>query len=490
MPTSVPHSVPGGWRFDPSYANLPECFFAPVRPTPVLAPRLLLFNEKLAADLGLDVATLKRDGAAILGGNQLIPGSTPIAQAYAGHQYGHPTMLGDGRALLLGEHLTPSGQRLDIQLKGSGPTPFSRRGDGRAALGPMLREYVVSEAMAALGVPTTRSLAVVTTGELVERETLLPGAILTRVAASHLRVGTFEYAARQSLADLKALSDYGIARHYPELIGTDHPYRKFLRAVTQRQAALIARWQSIGFIHGVMNTDNMAISGETIDYGPCAFLDEYSPDAVFSSIDRHGRYAYRNQPQVAAWNLARFAEALLPLLADDQPQAIAAAAAELQEFAATFRSSWLRVMRAKLGLLTQEAEDEPLIDDWLDLLRQNQLDWTNSFRALCHAPDVAGPLSRAPGFSPWRSRWEARIKHQPAHLDEIKAAMMAENPAYIPRNHRLDAAFTAATTAGDLRPVMRLLEALSTPFIERDGFSDLAQPPLAHERITATFCGT
>src|SRR5947209_4054729 len=357
-----------GWRFDNTYARLPDVLFALAKPATVRAPRVSILNHRLAAELGLDLSAMSPEAAAALFAGQDLPcGSRPIAQAYAGHQFGGFTMLGDGRAILLGEHRATSGRLSDIQLKGAGPTRFSRRGDGRAALGPMLREYVISEAMFALGIPTTRSLAVVTTGESVYRASALPGAILTRVAASHIRVGTFEYlAARQDESNLLELADYAIDRHYRELVDVPRKYLEFFRAVTDRQASLIARWQLVGFIHGVMNTDNMAISGETIDYGPCAFMNAYDPGTVFSSIDHGGRYAYGNQPNIVQWNLARFAETLLPLLDPEPEQAVAAATGVLQDFPAVFERHWLAGMREKLGLRTDEAGDVELIRALLD----------------------------------------------------------------------------------------------------------------------------
>ncbi|MEO5959393.1 MAG: protein adenylyltransferase SelO family protein, partial [Opitutaceae bacterium] len=359
-----PSPEAAGWRLEHSYAELPALFHARVAPTPVTTPRLVVLNRPLAASLGLNAVALAGDeGAAIFAGNRLPPGAAPFAQAYAGHQYGHFTTLGDGRAILLGEQITPRGERFDIQLKGAGPTPFSRRGDGRAALGPMLREYMVSEAMHALGIPTTRSLAVTATGEEVARGTLLPGAVLTRVAASHIRVGTFEWAAsRGDAVALRALVDYTVRRHYGELAGVENPARALLEAAIERQAALIAQWMLVGFVHGVMNTDNMAVSGETIDYGPCAFMDAYDPATVFSSIDARGRYAYGNQPAIAQWNLARFAETLLPLLEPVEARAIAVATEALDGFAKKYQSHWLDGMRRKLGLGNEEPEDEALIE--------------------------------------------------------------------------------------------------------------------------------
>ncbi len=373
-----------GWNFDNSYVSLPQSLFTNYQPTPVRSPKLAILNDSLATSLGLNVQALQsEEGVATLAGNQVPDGAFPLAQAYAGHQFGHFTMLGDGRALLIGEHITPRGERVDIQLKGSGRTPYSRGGDGRAALGPMLREYMISEAMHALGIPTTRSLAVVTTGESVIRETALPGAILTRVAVSHIRVGTFQYASKWGTAeDLRALADYTLQRHYPDADAAENRYLSLFQEVIKRQAELIAKWQLVGFIHGVMNTDNMAISGETIDYGPCAFMDTYDPATVFSSIDAQGRYAYGNQPQIAGWNLARFAEALLPLLHDQQEEALKLAEDAILEFPKLYESNWLAGMRAKLGIFNEEEQDEALIEDLLSLMQEHHADYTNTFRAL------------------------------------------------------------------------------------------------------------
>lgn len=394
-----------GWRFNNTYTRLPEMLFAPAMPAKVRDPQLVLLNHPLAAELGLHLEVLSTIDAACLFAGQMLPaGSQPIAQAYAGHQFGGFTMLGDGRAILLGEHRTPAGQLVDIQFKGSGQTPFSRRGDGRAALGPMLREYLISEAMAALGIATTRSLAVVTTGEPVYRQTVQRGAVLTRVAASHLRVGTFQYvAARQDVAHLQTLADYAIARHYPEVASVPQKYLAFFRAVADRQAKLVAQWQLVGFIHGVMNTDNMAISGETIDYGPCAFMNTYDPATVFSSIDHGGRYAYGNQPRIAQWNLARFAETLLPLLDPQRERAIALASEVLEAYPGLYEQYWLAGMRRKLGLQTSDAEDQELIQSLLDWMQRTQADFTNTFRDLAEE-DLPGGNFEEPEFVAWHAR--------------------------------------------------------------------------------------
>src|SRR4051794_37853057 len=384
-----------GWHLEHTYASLPSLFHAAARPTPVREPRLIVFNRPLAIALGLDADALDGpDGAVILGGNALPEGATPIAQAYAGHQFGYFTALGDGRAILLGEQITPAGDRVDIQLKGPGRTPFSTRGDGRAALGPMLREYLVSEAMHALGIPTTRSLAVVATGEPVYRDRRLDGAVLTRVAASHIRVGTMQWAAAHQDRDaLRALSDYTRARHYPELAASPEPHIALFDAILERQARLIARWQLVGFVHGVMNTDNMALSGETIDYGPCAFMDAYDPATVFSSIDHGGRYAYGNQPSIAQWNLARLAEAMLPLFDPDAERAVERATAALDRFPALFEQHWLDGLRAKLGLFTPEPDDLALVNDLLAWMQRTAADFTNTFRALTGGAPSGSPTA-------------------------------------------------------------------------------------------------
>lgn len=481
-----------GWNFDNSYARLPALFYSRLDPVPVRAPQLVILNESLATSLGLQAEALRSaEGVAVFAGNQVPEGASPLAQAYAGHQFGHFTMLGDGRAVLLGEQITPQGERFDIQLKGSGRTPYSRRGDGRAALGPMLREYIISEAMHALGIPTTRSLAVVTTGEPVFRETRLPGAVLTRVAASHLRVGTFEYAARWgSSEDLRALADYTLQRHFPEVDAGADRYLLLLRHVVQRQAALIAKWQLVGFIHGVMNTDNMALSGETIDYGPCAFMDAYDPATVFSSIDVHGRYAYGNQPRIGAWNLARFAEALLPLLDDNAERAVQLAEDAVTDFAKQFRQHWLSGMRAKLGLFNAEPEDEGLISGLLTLLHQHRADFTNTFRALTFNEPEETALFGSPAFTGWHAQWQARLGRQAEPADAARDLMQNSNPAVIPRNHRVEAALTAAVEHGDLSVMERLLQVLSTPYAyvpEQAGFCAL---PPDSDRPYRTFCGT
>jgi uncharacterized protein YdiU (UPF0061 family) len=480
-----------GWRLEQSYAQLPRLLYSDVSPTPVAEPRLVIFNTALAADLGLDGATLDSPaGAAIFAGNVLPEDVRPIAQAYAGHQFGHFTGLGDGRAILLGEQVAPSGDRRDIQLKGSGRTPYSRGGDGRAALGPMLREYIVSEAMHALGIPTTRSLAVVSTGEPVYRETALEGAVLTRVAASHIRVGTMQWAAAHHDRDaLQALSDYTRARHYPGLADAPEPHLALFDAIVDAQARLIARWQLVGFIHGVMNTDNMALSGETIDYGPCAFMDAYDPDTVFSSIDHAGRYAYGNQPGIAQWNLARFAEAMLPLFDSVIESAVERATASLNRFPDLFERYWLDGMRSKLGLFAPEPEDKALIDGLLAWMSRQGADFTNVFRALSRATTAAALASEDADFGAWYGRLEARRSRQPQSADAAEALMQRNNPAFIPRNHLVEEALAAAADEHDYAVMQRLLDVLAKPHdYDRDlpGFTE----PGKDGRHYRTFCGT
>lgn len=481
-----------GWNFDNTYARLPDVFHARLDPVPVREPRLALLNRSLAEFLGLSSEALAgEEGLAVFSGNRIPEGAEPIAQAYAGHQFGYFTMLGDGRAILLGEQVTPHGERFDIQLKGSGRTPFSRSGDGRAPLGPMLREYIISEAMHALGIPTSRSLAVVTTGEPVFRETPLPGAILTRVSSSHIRVGTFEYVARRSGLDgIRVLADYTLSRHYPGLPPSENPYLSLLNAVMERQASLMAKWLSVGFIHGVMNTDNMALSGETIDYGPCAFMDDYDPATVFSSIDRSGRYAFNNQPQIAQWNLARFAETLLPVLHSDQAEAIHLAEEAIGSFPERYRRHWLSSMRPKLGLFAEEADDASLVETLLDIMHRNGADYTNTFRALHSgtSPDVS--LSRDAAFAEWSERWQARLTRQAQSRDASVQLMRSRNPAVIPRNHRVEQALEAAVERGDFTPMHRLLDVLSRPYDDPPEPLVYGIPPAPSERVHQTFCGT
>ncbi len=488
--------------FDNSYARLPARFYARLDPTPVAAPRLLMLNEGLAAELGLDAAALAApEGVAMLAGNLVPEGAAPLAQAYAGHQFGGwVPQLGDGRAILLGEVVAPDGRRFDLQLKGAGRTPFSRMGDGRAWLGPVLREYIVSEAMHALGIPTTRALAAVATGEWVLREDRLPGAVLTRVASSHIRVGTFQFfAARQDHDALRALVGHAIARHYPEAAAAEVPALALLEGVVARQARLVAQWMGAGFIHGVMNTDNCAISGETIDYGPCAFMDAYHPETVFSSIDSFGRYAYANQPQIAVWNVAQLASALLPLIDTGQNRAIERATAAVHGFAPTYEAAWQAVFLRKIGLAEPRAGDAELAEELLALMAANGADFTRTFRALSGLPDAAGDrrtdeparaeFTDPTAFDGWAAKWRARLAAEPRGETARQADMNRANPAVIPRNHRVEEAIRAAV-AQDLAPFMRLVEVLSRPFEDRPGDADLRTAPEAHEAVRQTFCGT
>ena len=460
-------------------------------------PQLLVLNDELAGELGADADALRApEGVAVLVGNAMPDGASPVAQAYAGHQFGgFSPRLGDGRALLLGEVLDVHGNRHDLHLKGSGRTTFARGGDGKAAVGPMLREYVIGEAMHALGIPTTRALAVVATGDEVVRETMLPGAVLARVAASHLRVGTFEYAAAHGDPTLlRRLADYAIARHYPDAFEAENPYLAFLEDLVDAQASLVARWMLVGFIHGVMNTDNMAISGETIDYGPCAFMDAFDPATVFSSIDRGGRYAYGNQPAIAQWNLARLAETLLPLIDVETDASIAAATGVLQSFPDRYRARWSAGMGGKLGMTDVREGDHALVDDLLELMQVQGADYTSVFRALPSSVLEVSPRARShfvepSAFDAWSLRWRDRLSSQAREPQATVEAMDRVNPAYIPRNHKVEETLAAAT-AGDLRPVRRLLDVLARPFEERPGLEPYAEPPPPSFGTYRTFCGT
>jgi serine/tyrosine/threonine adenylyltransferase len=483
------------FAFDNSYARLPERFYARLDPTPVSAPRLIKVNEALARELGLDPDMLATPQAVeILAGNRLALGSQPIALAYAGHQFGNfVPQLGDGRAILLGEVVDRAGVRRDIQLKGSGPTPFSRRGDGRAALGPVLREYIVSEAMAALGIPTTRSLAAVATGEPVVRETVLPGAVLTRVAKSHVRVGTFQFfAARGDGEALRLLADHVIARHYPDARDEENLYRALFDRVIARQADLVARWMLVGFIHGVMNTDNCSIAGETIDYGPCAFMDTYKPDTVFSSIDHGGRYAYVNQPRICYWNLARLGETLLPLFDDDTDKALAIANETLATFQGRYGQALMAGMRRKLGLAAEEEGDAALAQDLLNAMAEAGADFTKTFRALDpESDDKVRPSFADPAkYDAWAARWRERLAREPQDAASRRAAMQSVNPVYIPRNHRVEAVLAAAIERDDYGPFEEFLTVLARPFEERGEFADYAEPAPADQCVYRTFCGT
>jgi len=496
--------MPLHFPFDNSYARLPDRFYARAAPVPVAAPRLLRLNTALARTLGLDPEALNGpEGAAAFAGNILPEGAEPLALAYAGHQFGQfVPQLGDGRAVLLGEVVGRDGARRDIQLKGSGPTPFSRRGDGRAAMGPVLREYLISEAMAALGVPTTRSLAAVATGERVQRETALPGAVLTRVAASHIRIGSFQYfAARGDGEGVRLLADHAIARHDPEAARAEQPYRAFFAGVVRRQAALVAQWLLVGFIHGVMNTDNTSISGETIDYGPCAFLDAYDPAAVFSSIDYMGRYSYGNQPRVIQWNLARLAECLLPLLDEEEEAAVAVAQEILSGFGAPFEAAFLGGLRRKLGLRQEREGDAALVQDLLARMAANKVDFTLFFRGLAEA--AMGPEGDAApralfedpaAYDGWAEAWRRRAIEETNEGEgdprARRAMMRAASPALIPRNHMVEEALAAAIERDDLAPFETLLALLSRPFEDHPDFPRHLAPPRAEERVLQTFCGT
>ncbi len=468
--------------FDNSYARLPGTMHAGVLPTPVATPKLIRVNGPLARELGIDPAGLTPEMAV---GNVLPPGATPIAQAYAGHQFGNfVPQLGDGRAILLGEVVDVTAKRRDIQLKGSGPTPFSRRGDGRAALGPVLREYLVSEAMNALGIPTTRALMAATTGERVYRDDVLPGAVLTRVAASHIRVGTFQFfAVRQDFEALQALIDHVIARHYPRLLDAENKALALLDAVMEAQAALVARWVQVGFVHGVMNTDNMAVSGETIDYGPCAFMDAYDPGTVFSSIDTYGRYAYANQAPIAQWNLARLAETLLAFLNENREEAIRIATERIEAFPAIYTKHWLAGFRRKIGLVSEEDGDLDLIQGMLDAMQMARADFTITFRALSNGEDPEA-------LAEWLPKWRQRLARDPQTAEERQALMRSVNPAYIPRNHRVEAMIQAAVERQDYGPFEEMLGALMLPFEEQPGAEKYAEGPGEDQKVYRTFCGT
>ncbi len=486
--------------FSNSYARLPEQFFARLSPTPVAKPRLIKFNEMLASELGVDTSGLGPDEvAAIFSGNIIPSGAEPIAMAYAGHQFGNfVSQLGDGRAILLGELLDRDGKRRDVQLKGAGRTPFSRRGDGRASLGPVLREYLVSEAMHALGIPTTRALAAVSTGESVIRDRQLPGAVLTRVASSHIRIGTFQYfATRGDMKAVERLALYAIDRHFPEARDTERPILALLQIVVERQALLIARWMHVGFIHGVMNTDNTALSGETIDFGPCAFMDSYDPAAAFSAIDELGRYAYGNQPTIAQWNLARFAETLLPLLDPNPERAGELASEAISAFTSRFQEHWLAGMRDKLGLSRNEEGDLELAQALLRAMHENAADFTLTFRRLSDAAadeqadaNVRSLFVNPAAYDSWASRWRSRLAAERLDPNARAQAMRAVNPAFIPRNHRVEQALDVAIEYGDFSPFAELLTVLSRPYEDQADFADYANPPHANERVFRTFCGT
>ena len=482
-----------GWKFDNTYARLPQVFYTKVLPTKVSAPAVVILNEPLAKSLGLDPEKLNgADAADIFSGNTLPEGGEALAQVYAGHQFGHFAILGDGRAHLLGEQIDPHGQRFDIQLKGSGTTPYSRRGDGRAALGPMLREYLISEAMHSLNIPTTRSLAVVTTGETVFRETPLEGAILTRVASSHLRVGSFQYfLAQNDLASLRILADYAIERHYPEFLGSKTKYIDFFEQVCFRQANLISRWMQLGFVHGVMNTDNMTISGESIDFGPCAFMNEFDPSIVFSSIDRHGRYAFGDQANIAKWNLARLGECILPLLAPmNQESAISAVDERLSKFDIYFEENWTRGMGAKLGLDSASKVDRDWISCLLFWMRDRKLDYTSTLRALSVDADIEKKWPDDEVFCAWFLEWQSRLALDNKSFAQAQLKMSAINPAIVPRNHRVEEALQNASQNKDFDKFYRLLAAVQKPFEETVANEIYCQPPPPGSAPYKTFCGT
>lgn len=484
------------FRTEHSYAQLPGALFESTAPTPVADPQWIAFNHKLAEQLNLPLEYRASDsGLQLFSGNQIPEWAQPLAQAYAGHQFASfVPQLGDGRAVLLAEVIDNQGQRRDLQLKGAGRTPYSRGGDGRSPIGPVMREYLVSEAMYNLGVPTTRALAAIASGEAVLRETPLPGAVMTRVASSHIRVGTFQYlAARANTDGLKALADYVIERHYPNVAQAESPYLALLDAVIARQADLVAQWMSVGFIHGVMNTDNSSIAGETIDYGPCAFMDEYHADTVFSYIDRRGRYAYGKQPTIMQWNMARFAECLIPIIAGDENTVIEQVTEVVQRAAGYYDQAWLQRMGAKFGFTQPQPEDKALIESFLQLMADNRADFTATFRELSDASKYSPAFKRfknRSGADRWTQQWQQRLAQQGVPLEAVSAAMKEVNPARIPRNHRVEQAITAASEEGDLRPFNRLQEALADPYTDDPQFNDLATPPAPAERVENTFCGT
>ena len=478
-----------GWHFDNTYSKLSNTFKENIKPTPVHDPELIILNDKLSKDLNLDFSKIdKEELSKIFSGNSLPKGSTTIAQAYAGHQFGHFTMLGDGRAVLLGEHLTNKDNRFDVQFKGSGRTSFSRSGDGRAVLGPMLREYIISEAIHALNIPTTRSLAVVKTGEKVVRENLLPGAILTRVASSHIRVGTFQYiAAKQNVDDLNTLVDYTINRHYPEIKSSNNKALDLLNLVMERQCKLVVNWMRVGFIHGVMNTDNMAISGETIDYGPCAFMDFYNPKTVFSSIDKLGRYAFSNQPPITKWNLARLAECLIPLIDKREDTAIKIATETIDNFQNIYENKWLNMMRDKLGLFGNDKNDLKLINDLLNWMESNQADYTNTFCHLMNINSSNDSKYKDINFINWFKQWESRVLINNGSIEKSINLMKKNNPTVIPRNHKVEEALEAANN-NDMGLTTKLLSILNKPYDNQNDIENYLSPSSNSEY--QTFCGT
>ncbi len=492
MKKSHSHIDKIGWRFDNTYTKLPDNMFSKLGPIQVKAPESVIFNHSLSKEMGLDFSnTRDEDLALIFSGNLLPKGSDTIAQAYAGHQFGHFTMLGDGRAIVIGEHLSKNNKRFDIQFKGSGKTPYSRSADGRAALGPMLREYIISEAMHNLGIPTTRSLAVVKTGETVMRETPLQGAILTRVASSHIRVGTFQYIIfSENKKDLKTFFDYTVERHYPHIKDSKTAAIDLLKIVIEKQIQLITDWMRVGFIHGVMNTDNMAISGETIDYGPCAFMNTYDPETVFSSIDHHGRYAYFNQPSIARWNLERFAESLIPLIDNNKDKAIEMASEVINSFAEKYKKSWFKMMHKKLGLLGEDSKDENLIINLLSWMHQNKADYTNTFCFLMNENIQENKIYKNQGFISWKQQWQERFKLHNNSPEESLKLMRSANPLVIPRNHKVEEALDAAANNNDLMKIHNLLKVLKNPYKNNSEITNYQSPPPPTNEKYKTFCGT
>ena len=480
-----------GWHFDNSYSRLPKIFKEDIKPVPVNSPEILILNKDLANKLDLDFSNINNDDLSkIFSGNILPEGSTSIAQAYAGHQFGHFTMLGDGRAVLIGEHLTKNSERFDIQFKGSGRTPFSRSGDGRAVLGPMLREYIISEAMHSLKIPTTRSLAVVKTGEDVVRERISKGAILTRVALGHLRVGTFQYiAAKQNVDDLEILINYTIDKHYPNIKLSKNKALDLLNVLIEKQTQLVINWMRVGFIHGVMNTDNMSISGETIDYGPCAFMDSYDPKTVFSSIDQLGRYAYDNQPKITKWNLTRFAECLIPLISKNEDEAIKLATEALNKFEQNYETKWLNMMRDKLGLYGQDKKDKNLIIELLNWMHKNKVDYTNTFVFLMNKTIENSKAYNNTDFDLWKIKWMKRLTMFDNSYDKSMKLMHSTNPMVIPRNHKIEEALTLANN-GDLKLFNKLIDILKNPYLVNSNDLQFMSPAPRSDKKYQTFCGT
>jgi len=480
-----------GWHFDNTYSKLPKSFLENIKPIPVKDPKLIILNKNLAKQLNLDFSKFSdTDLAKIFSGNSLPEGSETIAQAYAGHQFGHFTMLGDGRAVMLGEHLDKENKRFDIQFKGSGRTSFSRSGDGRAVLGPMLREYIISEAMHALNIPTTRSLAVVSTGEEVIREQMLPGAILTRVASSHIRVGTFQYiAATQNADDLKTLFNYTIDRHYPEIKDSKTKALDLLNLLMQKQCELVINWMRVGFIHGVMNTDNMTVSGETIDYGPCAFMDQYHPQTVFSSIDQNGRYSYNNQPRITKWNLARFAECIIPLIDQDEQKAISIATETINNFEKLYEEKWLNMMRDKLGLFGEDKDDKHLIFELLTWMENNKADFTNTFCNLMDIQSIKDPIYQNQEYLNWTAKWKKRLEKNNTEKEKYLELMRSVNPIFIPRNHKVEEALKDVSE-NKLETLNQLLEVIKYPYKDNGMLKDYQQPMSNENGEYKTFCGT